>query len=287
MGMGQSLYAESPIARRLFDEANDILGWDIKRACFEGPESLLTETRVCQPALYIHGYAIYSILKDAGKLQDLKAALGLSLGELTALAVAEVYDFSTGLKIVAERGRLMQEACERTQGGMASLIGGEAVKAQELAQKYDVDVGNYNCPGQIVLSGDKDRIEAVIAEAKTAGFKMAVPLKVAGAYHSRLMQSAADQFAVFLKNISFAAPKSTVFTNVTGQVVREPQEIKEMLVKQVTSAVKWEDCMRGAIGLSIDTFYECGPGGVLAGLAKRIDRAVQVTPLSEYQELPL
>lgn len=285
--MGLSLYSESELARRLFDEANDILGWDLKGACFEGPEALLTETRVCQPALYIHGYALFAILKEAGKLPDLKAALGLSLGELTALAAAEVYDFATGLKVVAERGRLMQEACESTRGGMASLIGGEASKAEELAAKHDVDMGNLNCPGQIVLSGDKDRIEAVVADAKDAGFKMAVPLKVAGAYHSRLMQSAADQFAVFLQDIEFAEPKLTVFTNVTGQQIRDPQAIKDALVKQVTSPVKWEDCMRGAIGLSIDTFYECGPGGVLAGLAKRIDRSARVTPLSEYQELPL
>jgi len=285
VGMGRTLNENSAAARKIFDEANDVLGWDVKGACFEGPEPTLTETRVCQPALYIHGVAVIEALREAGKCPEPAGAAGLSLGELTALHIAGVFDFATGLRIVAERGRLMQEACEATRGGMASLIGGDLQAAYELAAKHDVDVANLNCPGQTVLSGDLDRVGAAVADAKPAGFKMAIPLKVAGAYHSRLMKPAADAFAEFLQGQDFGAPTFPVFTNTSGQTVNEPGAIKDALVKQVISPVRWEDCFRGLIALGVDDFYECGPGGVLAGLAKRIDRSVKVTSLSEFADL--
>lgn len=287
LGMGKALYDNSAAAKHCFDQANDVLEFDLKTICFEGPDSQLTETRVCQPALYVHGCAAVAALKEAGKLPQIKAACGLSLGELTALSIASVYDFTTGLKIVAERGRLMQLACDNTSGGMASLIGGSLEAAEMLAQDCDVDLGNINCPGQVVLSGELDNIKTAVGLAKEKGFKMAVPLKVAGAYHSRLMQPAADAFAQFLNPFEFFKPEITVLTNTTGQAISEPAAIKAALVSQITSTVLWDDCMKGAMALGINQFYECGPGNVLAGLARRIDRSAKVASLSDYKDIPL
>ena len=288
IGMGKSLVEQSAAARRCFERAGEVLPFDLQAICFEGPEAALTETKVCQPALYVHGYSIVEALREAGKLPEIGAACGLSLGELTAYAVAGVFDFETGLRVVAERGRLMQEACEATQGGMASLIGGDIPSAEKLAAECDVDLGNLNCPGQTVLSGEAVKVQDAVSKAKAAGFKMAVPLKVAGAYHSRLMQPAADQFAAFLDSLpTFNEPQIPVFSNFTGKQISDPAEIKSALVAQVTSTVCWTDCFSGVVSLGINEFYECGPGGVLAGLAKRIDREAKVTSLSEYQDLPL
>lgn len=285
--MGASLYANSPTARALYDEADAVLGWKLSEICFEGPEETLTETRVCQPALYVHGFAIASILRERGLLGDLKTALGLSLGELTALAVGGAFDFATGLKVVAERGKLMQEACDATDGAMASFIGGSPEAVEALCAAHDIDMGNLNCPGQIVISGASAQVAAAVAEAKEAKtFKMAIPLKVAGAYHSRLMESARAQFATFLEGVSVQSPEVTVFTNTTGEALSDPDAIKGALVRQVVSTVRWDDCMRGAIALGCSQFYECGPGGVLSGLARRIDRSATVTSIAEFDDLP-
>jgi [acyl-carrier-protein] S-malonyltransferase len=285
VGMGHSLCHAYPSAKAWFDQADRVFGESLSRICFEGPESVLTETRVCQPALYVHGYTLFKLLEEQGHLSGLKAALGLSLGEVTALAAAGVFDFETGLRIVAERGRLMQEACDATQGAMASLIGGEISAVEALCAEFDVDLANLNCPGQIVVSGEAAKVAALVDKAKTQSFKMVVPLKVAGAYHSRLMRPAADRFAAFLEPLPFACPTITVFTNTTGEAIDDPAAIKQALVKQVFSPVRWEDCMRGAITLGVERCFECGPGAVLAGLARRIDRNQTVIPLSEAEDL--
>lgn len=287
VGMGRSLYENSETAKALFDEANEVLGWDLKGICFDGPDEALTETKVCQPALYVQGFALFSILKERGHMDDLVAACGLSLGELTALAAAGVYDFSTGLRLVAERGRLMQEACDATKGGMAAVIGGTPEAVQEFCDKFDIEIANLNCPGQIVISGEKDKVMDAVANSKEAGFKLCKPLNVAGAYHSRLMASARDAFAEFIKDFDFKTPEIAVYTNVTGGRVADPQEIKDMLVKQVVSSVRFEDNLRNmAAENSLTEFAECGPGKVLAGFAKRIDRSLSVSPYYEFDELP-
>lgn len=285
VGMGKSLYDHLEEVKTYWDSANAVLGFDLKEISFNGPEEQLTDTSICQPALYVHGYSIYKALEKAGKLENLTAALGLSLGELTALAVAQVYDFQTGLKIVAERGRLMQEACKRTEGSMASLIGGTRELVQELCTKCDVDMANINCPGQIVISGERTKIEKACNAAKEMAFSRVIPLKVAGAYHSRLMQSAADAFKKFLSGIEFKAPKLKVFTNTTGKAIEDPNEIKDALVKQIISPVLWEDCMTNAAKLGIENYFECGPGKVLTGLARRINKDWVVHSISEFSEL--
>lgn len=285
IGMGRSLYEHSKTAAAIYDEANEVLGWDLKTICFEGPDQALTETKVCQPALYVQGYAIYAILKEQGKLENLKAACGLSLGELTALAASGVYDFGTGLRLVAERGRLMQLACDATKGTMAAVIGGTAEEVQAFCDEFDIEIANLNCPGQIVISGENDRVLEAVAASK-GRFKLCKPLNVAGAYHSRLMESARDAFAAFIRDFDFKTPEIAVYTNVTGQRVADPREIKDCLVKQIVSAVRFEDCLRNmAAENELSEFYECGPGKVLAGFAKRIDKTLNVTQVAEYEEI--
>jgi [acyl-carrier-protein] S-malonyltransferase len=287
VGMGKSLYDNSATARALYDEAGRVLGWDLAKICFEGPEAELTQTKVCQPALFVHGLAVHAILKEQGRLGDVTAAFGLSLGEVTALTAAGVFDFATGLKVVAERGRLMQLACEQTSGGMAAILGEERAKVYELCAAFDIEAANFNAPGQIIVSGEKVKIDAAVAAAKDQGIKKIIPLNVAGAYHSRLMEPARKAFADYLETVVFNVPTAglTVFTNTTGQAVSAPAAIREALVKQVVSSVLWEDCMRSAVAAGVTTFLELGPGGVLAGLAKRTDKAWVVKSLAEFSDL--
>ncbi|HEY0944443.1 MAG TPA: ACP S-malonyltransferase [Opitutaceae bacterium] len=285
VGMGKSLYDNSATARALYDEANRVLGWDLTKVSFEGPEAELTQTKICQPALFVHGLALHAILQEQGKLAGVKFALGLSLGEITALTAAGVFDFPTGLRVVAERGRLMQLACEQTVGGMAAVIGEERAKVAELCRDFDIEAANFNAPGQIIVSGEKAKVEAAVAAAKDRGMKKVIPLNVAGAYHSRLMEPARAAFAQFLDGITFSTPKLTVFTNTTGQSVSTPADIKAALVKQVVSSVLWEDCMRGAASAGAAEFLELGPGGVLAGLARRTEKSWIVKSLAEFSDL--
>jgi len=283
--MGRTLHDGFPSARTLYARAGEILGWDLAKICFAGPEELLTETKVCQPALFVHGFAIQTILREQGRLGEFQLALGLSLGEVTALAAAGVFDFDTGLRVVAERGRLMQEACEQTRGGMASVIGEDRAKVAELCAEFGIELANLNCPGQIVVSGEKSQVDAAVAASRERGFRRVIPLNVAGAYHSRLMEPARARFADFLSGIEFRKPAVTVLTNTTGRAVEDPAAIREALVKQVVSPVLWEDCMREAARLGATRFIECGPGGVLAGLARRTERDWSVKSYSEAADL--
>ena len=285
VGMAKSLYDNYTSVKELFQCADDTLGFKLSQYCFEGPMADLTKTSVCQPALYVHGIAVVQVLSERGMIDEITAALGLSLGELTAHAIAGTYTFEDGLKIVAERGRLMQEACEATKGAMASLIGGTEEKAAEYCAKFDVDMSNLNCPGQIVISGEAENIARAVDAAKAnKDFKMVVPLKVAGAYHSRLMKPARDAFANYLDTFDFNTPNIPVFTNVTGERVSAPADIKANLIKQVTSTVRWADCVNSAAKLGIDQFFECGPGGVLAGMMKRINKDYPIRSFAELRD---
>ena len=285
--MGRSLRDNSAAARALYDEANRVLGWDLQAVSFDGPEAELTQTKVCQPALFVHGLALFAALREAGKVPagEPTFALGLSLGEVTAYCAAGVFDFATGLKIVAERGRLMQQACEQTTGGMAAIIGEERAKVQELCRDFDIEAANFNAPGQIIVSGEKTKVAAAVAAAKDRGIKKVMPLNVAGAYHSRLMEPARTAFAAFLDGVPFAAPRFAVFTNTTGAAISDPAAIKAALVRQVVSSVLWEDCMRSAVAAGATEFWELGPGGVLAGLARRTEKTWMVKSFSEFADL--
>ncbi len=287
VGMGKSLYEQSPAARALYDESGRVLGWDLKQVCFEGPEAELTQTKVCQPALFVHGLALQAALREMGKIPagEPSYALGLSLGEVTACAAAGVFDFATGLKVVAERGRLMQQACEQTTGGMAAVIGEERAKVRELCAEFDIELANFNAPGQIIISGEKTKVAAAVAAAKDRGIKRVMPLNVAGAYHSRLMEPARAAFAAFLEPIAFRAPNFPIFTNTTGQAIQDPAAIKAALVRQVVSPVLWEDCMRAAAAAGATEFWELGPGGVLNGLARRTEKAWAVKSFAEFNDL--
>lgn len=285
--MGRSLSSQSAAARAIYEEAGRVLGWDISKVSFEGPEAELTQTKVCQPALFVHGVAVLAALREAGRIpaEEPRFALGLSLGEVTAYCAAGVFDFATGLRVVAERGRLMQQACEQTTGAMAAIIGEDRAKVYELCREFDIEAANFNAPGQIIVSGEKDKVGAAVSAAKERGMKKVMPLNVAGAYHSRLMEPARAAFAAFLERIPFAAPKFTVFTNTTGHAISDPAAIKTALVRQVVSSVLWEDCMRNAAAAGASEFWEQGPGGVLSGLARRTEKAWVVKSFSEYADV--
>jgi [acyl-carrier-protein] S-malonyltransferase len=287
VGMGKSIYEQSPAGRALYDEANRVLGWNLTDLSFEGPEAELTQTKVCQPALFVHGLALVEALRERGKIPtgEPHFALGLSLGEVTAYCAAGALDFATGLRVVAERGRLMQQACEQTSGGMAAVVGEERTKVRELCSEFDIELANFNAPGQIIVSGEKAKVSAAVAAAKDRGMKKVIPLNVAGAYHSRLMEPARAAFAAVLDSISFRAPKFPVFSNTSGQVVTEPTAIKSALAKQVVSPVLWEDCMRSAAAAGAGEFWELGPGGVLSGLARRTDKSWAVKSFSEFSDV--
>jgi [acyl-carrier-protein] S-malonyltransferase len=234
----------------------------------------------------VHGLALVAALQEKDRLPEVKFAMGLSLGEITALTAAGVFDFCTGLKVVAERGRLMQQACEKTVGGMAAVIGEERAKVYELCQEFDIEAANFNAPGQIIVSGDKPKVEKAVAVAKERGMKKVMLLNVAGAYHSRLMEPARAEFASYLAGVQFNQPKFTVLSNTTGKIVSEPNEIREALVRQVVSSVLWEDCMRNCAAAGATEFWECGPGGVLAGLARRTEKTWVVKSYAEFADLP-
>lgn len=286
VGMGKSLYDQSPAARAIYDQADAVLGYSLTKICFEGPDADLTQTKVCQPALFVHGSAVLAALQEKGKLPEVGYALGLSLGEITAYTAAGVFDFSTGLRVVAERARLMQQACEASKGGMAAVVGQTRDEVAALCQEFDIEAANFNAPGQIIVSGDKAKVEAAVAGGKAKGWKKVMALNVAGAYHSRLMEPARAGFASFLQTVEFKAPRYKVFTNTTGQAISQPDELRAALVKQVVSSVLWEDCMRSAAAAGATEYWELGVGGVLAGLARRIEKSWVAKSFAEAVDLP-
>jgi [acyl-carrier-protein] S-malonyltransferase len=214
-----------------------------------------------------------------------QAAAGLSLGEFTALTAAGAMSFEDGLRVVQMRGRFMQEACDTTAGGMASIIGIDDTLLVEVCREADVDIANLNCPGQTVISGEKDKIARAIELAKARGAKRAIPLVVAGAYHSRLMLTAAEKVANALANLPMREPKVPVASNVTARPGKTVEEIKSLLVRQVTSPVRWSESMQGLISQGFTRFIELGPGNVLSGLMKRINKDVEMLSISDCATL--
>jgi [acyl-carrier-protein] S-malonyltransferase len=275
VGMGKDLCAHFPQAAEIFAKADTALGYSLSNLAWEGPEVELTQTRHCQPALYVHGLACLAALRSLAGDFPVHAVAGLSLGEFTAHAAAGTFDFETGLHLVAQRGTFMQEACEATQGGMAAMIGGEEQAVLDLAEETDVDVANFNSPGQIVLSGKTGHIAEAVASAKEKGIRMAKALNVAGAYHSRLMQPAAAKLASVLSQAQIHTPQYPVFCNVEARPVSEPDDIRQTLEKQVTGSVRWTHTMERLVDEEhCDLFLELGPGGVLSGLLARTRKGV-------------
>ncbi len=286
VGMGKDLAAAHPAAAALFAEADAVLSRSLSGVTFDGPEADLTKTANCQPALFVHGLACLAALRS--KIGEFPAcfAAGLSLGEFTAHAAAGTFTFADGLKLVAERGRLMQEACERTTGSMAALIGGEEADIRALAAESGVDVANFNSPGQIVLSGSADGIDKAIAGAKDKGIRKAVKLNVAGAYHSRLMQSAADAFAPTLASTPMQSPRFPVIANFTARPVHTPEEIRAALAAQVTGSVRWTETIEHLVDSEkVELFLELGPGGTIAGLVKRTRKDIPVVSITDCATL--
>ncbi|MFZ4681985.1 MAG: ACP S-malonyltransferase [Terrimicrobiaceae bacterium] len=281
VGMGKDLAAESPAAASLFEQADEILGFPLSQIAFEGPAEELTKTSICQPALYVHGLACLSALREKLPGFDFHAAAGLSLGEFTAHAAAGTFDFETGLRLVARRSQAMQTACEETEGGMAAIIGGEENRIRDLASAADVDVANLNSPGQIVLSGESSKIALAVSLAREYGARKAVELQVAGAFHSRLMESAYLSLTEALAETALDEPRVPVVCNVDAQSVRDADTIRRTLADQVTGSVRWTESIEYLLDhLHCTEFVEFGPGGVLAGLVGRIRKGTPVVSIS-------
>jgi [acyl-carrier-protein] S-malonyltransferase len=286
VGMGADLIEKSPSARAFYQLADQRLGWALSEISAQGPEEKLTETRVCQPALYVHGLAVLAAFGDiARRPLRFDAAAGLSLGEYTAHAAAGTFSFETGLHLVDMRGRLMQGACETTQGTMITLLGATPEQAREIATACDVDVANLNCPGQVVLSGEIAKMEGVAEAAKSRGIRRVIPLKVAGAYHSRLMAAAATGLAPYLTAAHLEASSVPVVANFTADVVTGADQTLRALEDQVCGSVRWEESIRRLLAMGIVEFVECGPGAVIAGLLKRIDPNARCVSLETCDDI--
>jgi [acyl-carrier-protein] S-malonyltransferase len=285
VGMGRDLAEQFSVAADLFRQADEILGRKLSEIAWSGPIEKLTKTSNCQPALYVHGLACFAALREVAGDLPIEGAAGLSLGEMTAHAAAGTFDFATGLKLVQRRGELMDEACAATSGAMAAMVGADENAVRALAADTDIDVANINAPGQIVISGERAKVEAAIAMAKEHGIRRATLLNVAGAYHSRLMETAYQKLGAALRHIPVLPPRFPVISNVTGLEAATPVEIRRTLQDQVTSTVRWVDCVERLAGLGCNFFIELGPGGVLAGLLRRTRKEVDVISVSEAESV--
>jgi [acyl-carrier-protein] S-malonyltransferase len=286
VGMGKDLAAASPAAAALFAQADAQLGYSLSNLAFEGPAEELTKTAVCQPALYVHGLACLAAIRERLPNFTFAATAGLSLGEFTAHSAAGTFDFATGLSLVDKRARAMQAACDETQGGMAAIIGAEENDVRSLASAADVDVANLNCPGQIVVSGEASKVALAASIAKEYGARKAVELTVAGAFHSRLMESAYQSLKAALEETSIVEPSVPVICNVDARPVADPQEIRRTLADQVTGSVRWTESIEHLLDHEhCDLLVELGPGGVLAGLVGRIRKGTPVISISNVATL--
>jgi len=285
VGMGKDLATHSPIAAGLFERANQVLGYDLTRICHEGPEGELTKTENAQPGIYLVSWMAFELLR--GRMPGLSwhATAGLSLGEFTALAAAGSLSFEDGLRITRLRGRFMQEACEATRGGMAAVIGLDEEPTRQVCAEAGVELANLNCPGQLVISGELERIQKACELAKARGAKRALPLTVAGAYHSPLMASAQGKLAAELAGVSVQAPSVPVVANVTARPHEGPASIRDLLVRQVCASVLWEASIRWLVAQGFNTFIELGPGKALSGFMKRIAPDARILNVADVASL--
>ena len=284
-GMGKDFAEADAEVMGFFDKANAVLGFDLKKICFEGPAEELTKSNICQPAIFVTSFAAYTALKKR-KAVDFDCAAGLSLGEWGALCAAGVLDFDSTLKVLEARGRFMQEACEATPSGMIAIVGATQDQLKQLCEKTGCTVANVNSAVQQVLSGSKDSIASAAAVAKELGIKRAIPLATAGGFHSPFMAPAREKLAPVLDGITFNAPKFPVLSNVTGKPHQaDPGAIKAMMLEQVTGTTNWAADVEAAKALGVTTFVEFGPGKVLSGLIKKIDAALVTANVSDLATL--
>lgn len=287
VGMGRRLAESIPAARALYERANDVLGYDLAKLCFEGPAEELDSTVHSQPALFVTSLAALESLRAESPDVPLscEAAAGLSLGEYTAMVYAGVMDFESGLRLVQQRGQAMQDAADETPSGMVSILGLERVQVEELcAQAREgetLQVANLLCPGNIVVSGANAACERVAELAVKAGAMKAIPLAVAGAFHTPIMDSAVERLAAALSDVKMSKPDIPVVSNVDARPHDDPDEIRQLLVEQVVNPVRWEDSMRYLLDQGCDQFYEVGPGRVLRGLLRRIARKIPCESVME------
>ena len=285
VGMGKDLCEAFPSAQGWFDRANAALGYDLGALCFGGPEAELTKTEHAQPGIFLVSWAAFELLKERAPSLSYEAAAGLSLGEFTALAAAGAMTFEDGLKLVRQRGRFMQEACETTQGGMAAVIGLEEGPTREVCAEAGVVLANLNCPGQLVISGEIEKIMKACDLAKAKGARKAVPLPVAGAYHSPLMAAAQGKLKVELDGANLKPPNIPVVSNVTALPHGDIESVRARLVEQVTSSVRWEESMRFLLAQGFTRFIELGPSTALTGFMKRINKEAQILNVANVGSL--
>lgn len=285
VGMGADFAAAIPGAKAWFDRANTALGYDLASVCFNGPDAELTKTENAQPGIFLVSWVAFELLKERVPSLRFDATAGLSLGEFTALTAAGAMSFEDGLRVVRQRGKFMQEACDATQGGMAAVIGLDEAPTREACAEAGVVLANLNCPGQLVISGAADRIEKACELAKAKGARKAIPLPVAGAYHSPLMASAQPKLQAELAKAKISSPIVPVIANVNAQPHTTPDQISARLVEQVTSSVRWEESIRYLLAQGFTRFIELGPGTALSGFMKRIDKSVTMLNVADVASL--
>ena len=281
--MGRDLAEKYPSARVWFDRANVALGYDLATICFQGPEAELTKTENAQPGIFLVSWVAFQLLKEHAPTLAFEATAGLSLGEFTALAAAGALSFEDGLELVRQRGKFMQEACEVTRGGMAAIIGLEEAPTLEVCAEAGVVLANLNCPGQLVISGESVKILKACELAKARGARKAIPLTVAGAYHSPLMTDAQPKLAAVLARTKLSPPKVAVISNVTAEAAGP--DIAARLVEQVCAPVRWESSMRYLLAKGFTRFIELGPGTALSGFMKRIDKSALLLNVADTASL--
>lgn len=286
VGMGRDLGEGYPAARETFQEADEALDFSLSRLCFQGPEEELRQTQHAQPAIMATSIACLRVAQEEGLLPPGAAFVaGHSLGEYTALVAAGALDFAQGLRLVRERGRLMQEAGERVPSGMAAVLGLEEEKLQEVCQEAGVQVANLNCPGQVVISGPQAELARAMELARSKGARQVVPLNVSGAFHSWVMRPAEEGLARYLEAVSIRDPAIPVVSNVTARPVLDAQAVREALVRQLCSPVYWRPSVEWMVAQGVTTFAEFGPGRVLSGLIRRIHRQARLASVGDLDSL--
>ena len=285
VGMGYDLYQSSRLAREVFEEADSALQFPLSQLCFEGPEEELRETINAQPAILTTSVACLRAASEFGNALKPALVAGHSLGEYTALVAADVLQFTDSVRLVRERGRLMQEAGKTSPGGMAAIIGLDEESLEDVCRETGTQIANFNCSGQIVISGTREALARSMDLAKARGARRVIPLQVSGAFHSPLMQSTVEGMAQAISQVNFEPPQVPIVANSTAQPLTSPDDVREELLRQLCHCVQWQPSVEYMVGTGVTTFVEIGPGQVLSGLIKRINSEVQVLNMSDRESI--